>query len=403
MKKKQKRLFAALLAALVLIGTCVGTCSCDKQKQPDTTKAPEVTIGEITEGHVTQPSGFNPETDLTQISVIEASRDDTVGITWYFDNSIVRTLKDNIIYLYIGVYDSGRVSFRLRAQNFGEEKLALDRFRITIGGEQYELKEVVNDGDNGTYYWEWMDFIPGNSELETVRAMAKADTDIKVRAYGGDSFKERTVDETELKALRNMLFIYESIIGSEITYPVDLVQVPETIDTAISGTETEAPVYDNFRDNISIDGNIAVLNYYDYSISFPSSYYCGKDADSGAVRISASEGDAEKIELLYTEGEFKAESVTDDVVANTLKLLQARLPDAVVSIYTGSTQLTLGGRPAVRYAYKMEFETVTVYVTQYLVEYSDGCYSIAAAELVPGGEIFATILNTLEFRTTDEQ
>jgi outer membrane murein-binding lipoprotein Lpp len=142
--------------------------------------------------------------------------DDMNEITWYRDKSSPRYNNYNGFFGYFGKTNTGSPFLRLRIQYAADDWLFIERYVIKVDGITYEIAEEKYgeiETDNGSGgIWEWLDRSVTKKEMEIMRAVANG-KDVKIRFIGKQYYKDKTINSTQKRALRNVIDAFEAMGG----------------------------------------------------------------------------------------------------------------------------------------------------------------------------------------------
>lgn len=151
---------------------------------------------------------------------LQKSRDDMRGITWYRHPSSPKYTNSNGMYLYFGKEDNGTIlPLRLVAQYAASDWLFINRAWAKADGKTVDVPSESKrfsgwERDNGSGgIWEWSDTaLTDESEKAAARSLANAKK-VVVRYEGSKYYNDRTLSETQLKAMRDVIGAYEAVTG----------------------------------------------------------------------------------------------------------------------------------------------------------------------------------------------
>lgn len=146
--------------------------------------------------------------------------DDMNEITWYRDKTSPKYNNYNGFFGYFGNSNTGSPFLRLRIQYAADDWLFIERYVIKVDGVTYEIEEEKYgeiETDNGYGgIWEWLDRAVSKKEMEIMKAVSNG-KDVKIRFIGKQYYKDKTINSTQKRALRNVLDAFEAM-GGKIYY-----------------------------------------------------------------------------------------------------------------------------------------------------------------------------------------
>ena len=146
--------------------------------------------------------------------------DDMKEITWYRDKTSPQYNNYNGFFGYFGKSNSGSPFLRLRIQYAADDWLFIEKYVIKVDGVTYEIEEEKYgeiETDNGYGgIWEWLDRAVSKKEFEIMKAVANGKS-VKIRFIGKQYYKDKTINSTQKRALRNVLDAFEAM-GGKIYY-----------------------------------------------------------------------------------------------------------------------------------------------------------------------------------------
>lgn len=146
--------------------------------------------------------------------------DDISETTWYRDKTSPRYSNYNGFFGYFGKSNKGSPFLRLRIQYASDDWLFIEKYIIKVDGVTYEIEEAKYgeiQKDNGSGgIWEWLDRSVTKKELEIMKAVANGKS-VKIRFNGKQYYKDKTINSTQKRALRNVLDAFEAM-GGKIYY-----------------------------------------------------------------------------------------------------------------------------------------------------------------------------------------
>jgi tetratricopeptide (TPR) repeat protein len=142
--------------------------------------------------------------------------DDMSETTWYRDRTSPQYTNYNGFFGYFGKSNTGNPFLRLRIQYAADDWLFIERYVIKVDGITYEIAEEKYgeiETDNGSGgIWEWLDRSVTKKEMEIMNAVANG-KDVKIRFIGKQYRKDKTINSTQKRALRNVIDAFEAMGG----------------------------------------------------------------------------------------------------------------------------------------------------------------------------------------------
>ena len=143
--------------------------------------------------------------------------DELEGKSWHQDKSSPRYINRNGFYLYIASSGFNYPSLRLKIQYKDDEWFFIKKYQIFVDGIKYSIEpeygKIKRDNGDGDI-WEWLD-ISVDKDISEILSAIKYGKDIKIRYISDKYHKNRTLTNSEKKAIINILNVY-SKIGGEI-------------------------------------------------------------------------------------------------------------------------------------------------------------------------------------------
>ena len=146
---------------------------------------------------------------------LRKSTDEMREIDWFYDKSTPRTNNTRNVHAYIGKKNN-HVWMRFKMTYNADDWLFVESVAFKIDGEDFSLNYGLFDDwerDNASGdIWEWKDVNMDRRTWNLVRKIADSDKTM-MRYNGRQYYSDREVSTEEKKALKNILFAYESMGG----------------------------------------------------------------------------------------------------------------------------------------------------------------------------------------------
>ncbi|WP_353119448.1 hypothetical protein [Myroides odoratus] len=147
---------------------------------------------------------------------LKSDHDDIKGITWYRDKTTTTYNNRNSLHLYMGKSKNNSPWLRFRIQYAGDDWLFIESYVIKTDTDTHTIYtsygEVERDNGYGGI-WEWYDINLDKQTYKIIKDIIQSKS-VKIRHNGKQYYKDRTITQTEKKALENMLDAYEALGGS---------------------------------------------------------------------------------------------------------------------------------------------------------------------------------------------
>lgn len=142
--------------------------------------------------------------------------DDIKEITWYTDKSTPIYANRNNIHLYFGKMTENTPFLRLKIQYTASDWLFIKYYTIKTDNNTHNIYttygDVKKDNDGGEI-WEWYDVPVDNLLYEIIKDIISS-KNVKLRYNGDNYYKDRTITNSEIQALKNVLDAYEALGGN---------------------------------------------------------------------------------------------------------------------------------------------------------------------------------------------
>lgn len=142
---------------------------------------------------------------------------DKMGEVAWYSHPTSSPLSYNMMYLYFGKNDDGTfTSLRLRVGYFADSWLSVKSAWAKADGENVNIPQVGSAWKKYTYGGSAREILDVEvtqaRDIATVRTMANAKS-VTIRFEGRDGHSDRTPDAGRLKAMREVLSVYEAVTG----------------------------------------------------------------------------------------------------------------------------------------------------------------------------------------------
>lgn len=150
---------------------------------------------------------------------LKSDHDDIKGITWYRDKTTTTYNNRNSLHLYMGKSKNNSPWLRFRIQYTGNDWLFIESYVIKTDTDTYTIHTSYGDVERDNGYggiWEWYDITLDRQTYRIIKDIIHSKS-VKIRHNGKQYYKDRTITQTEKKALENMLDAYEAL-GGNLTF-----------------------------------------------------------------------------------------------------------------------------------------------------------------------------------------
>ena len=156
------------------------------------------------------------ERRMQAVNKLKKKFDDVTGITWYHNPYFTHYTNSNHTSIYMGKEDIGKPWLRLVMSYYGDSWIFFDHAFLSYDGTTKEI--VFNEyrekkSENDTDCWEWIDVQVDESILSFLKEMVNGKS-VKMRLEGKYS-KTRTLNSTEIKAIKDVLLGYDVLVNGE--------------------------------------------------------------------------------------------------------------------------------------------------------------------------------------------
>lgn len=150
------------------------------------------------------------------LSAFRKKVDEIKEIEWYYDHATSEYINTNDIHLYIGVPKHGDPFLRLRIRYTADNWLFIEKYIIKADDSKYTMLPGyfnVQRDNSGGEIWEWYDTSPTSNEIEMIRSIIESEQ-TTLRHEGSQYYNDRTITNSEKRALKNVLDAYELITAT---------------------------------------------------------------------------------------------------------------------------------------------------------------------------------------------
>ena len=144
------------------------------------------------------------------VNKLKKKYDDISGITWYHNPYFTHTANSKHVSVYIGKKEFEKPYLRLLMSYYGDSWIFFDKAYLSYDGntKQISFKEYgEKKTENNTKCWEWIDVAVDEETLSFLKNMVNGKS-VKMRLTGKYQ-KDRTLTETEIKAIKDILLGYD--------------------------------------------------------------------------------------------------------------------------------------------------------------------------------------------------
>jgi hypothetical protein len=144
------------------------------------------------------------------LASLTKTRDDIGQVTFYSDPTSPISHNTNNFKLYISKPDDGDAILRFAVSYAGNDWLFVQKYIFNIDGKNYEVVPDEIKKDNTDTVWEWSDD-PITNDWATIATLFAHSKVTTIRYVGKQYYHDRTVTDTEKKAIDNVLNAYLGI------------------------------------------------------------------------------------------------------------------------------------------------------------------------------------------------
>ena len=146
----------------------------------------------------------------TALASLRSKRDDFKQVTWLEDRSAPRYIDQDGFYAYIGKWDDGTATLRLKIQYEDDDWLFIESYQIKVDGYVYDIAPEYGDveRDNDSRIWEWYDTVVSSYERGMLDQIVKAKK-VQIRFNGSQYYDTRTLSSSEKRAIENVLLAFD--------------------------------------------------------------------------------------------------------------------------------------------------------------------------------------------------
>lgn len=153
----------------------------------------------------------NKEKAKAMLGGFRSKVDEFNDVTYYFHKTSTKYNNRNAFYCYFAMDNDGNISpLRLRVQYYADDWLFIERCEILADKDKFVYSPGTFDRDNDTKIWETNDSPVNDITMLMLEAMSESKT-VKIRFIGNQYYKDKTLSATQLKALKEVLFVYKSL------------------------------------------------------------------------------------------------------------------------------------------------------------------------------------------------
>ena len=149
------------------------------------------------------------------LSRLRSSYDKIQKTTWYEPKSAPKYINNNAFYIYMGASDGEYPYYWLRWKMVvcGSDWTFFDKVIINVDGENhyknFDYYDVERDNE-GYQVWEYVDIKVTDEDRAILDAIASSEETI-IRFQGDSKYSDRTLTQVEIKDIKAILDVYDSM------------------------------------------------------------------------------------------------------------------------------------------------------------------------------------------------
>lgn len=148
---------------------------------------------------------------------LSAKYDRMEAVTWYRSKLSPKGYSSNAFYLYFGKYDTGLITpIRLYVQYYSDSWLFIKHAWVKADDINLDVPQGYSQWkrDNaGGKIWEWIDTpIVSNQHINIINKIVNSKK-VHMRFEGSQYYDDVVITESQLKAMREIISVYEEITG----------------------------------------------------------------------------------------------------------------------------------------------------------------------------------------------